>query len=474
MKLKENCGVFGIYAKDKDVYPYLYWGMLAQNHRGQQSHGFATLNNSIKCLTRLGLVTPIKKGLLNGSIGIANIRYATSGPLDEDSLKRNAMPLHVSNGERELVISFNGNIVNVRSLQEKVGVDRSHSDTYALAMLLLNRLTGTGSITEAVKECMKIIDGAYAVTGITDDGTLFAFKDPLGLKPLCYGGSKDVHAFSSESVGLDINGLDHLKELNHGELMTVKNGLLNSIQLSEKKRAFCGFEYAYFARPDSIFNGKFVYEARKDFGVALARIYSETVKRCDVVISLPETANDAAYGFHEESGLQWDMVTRRHRYMTQRAFIASKNEREDVIVRKVNLLKSRIKGKNLAVIDDSIVRGDTTRANIRRFREAGAGEIHLFITYPRIIGPCFYGIDMSTYSELIGVWFDSEEIAQELNADSVNFLPINDYLKATGQKGDLCTGCITGNYPTPLAQELALSMKNNLLNGKLEKGRIYE
>jgi len=160
--------------------------------------------------------------------------------------------------------------------------------------------------------------------------------------------------------------------------------------------------------------------------------------------------------------------------MTQRAFIANKNEREEVIVRKVNLLKSRIKGKNLAVIDDSIVRGDTTRANIRRFREAGAGEIHLFITYPRIIGPCFYGIDMSTYSELIGVRFDSEEIAQELNADSVNFLPINDYLKATGQKGDLCTGCITGNYPTPLAQELALSMKNNLLNGKLEKGRIYE
>lgn len=168
------------------------------------------------------------------------------------------------------------------------------------------------------------------------------------------------------------------------------------------------------------------------------------------------------------------MSTRRHRYMTQRAFIAGNEERKDVIVRKVNLLKSEIKGKNLAVIDDSIVRGDTTRANIRRFREAGAGEIHLFITYPKIIGPCFYGIDMSTYSELIGVSLSAEEIAEELGADSVNYLPIEEYLKATGQKGELCTGCITGSYPTPLAHEMASLMKKRLEKGNEEKGRIYE
>lgn len=474
MKLKENCGVFGVYTKDREVYPYLFWGMLAQNHRGQQSHGYAVLNEGIKCITRLGLVTPIEKGTLKGTIGVGNIRYATSGPLDEESLKRNAMPIHVSNRERELVISFNGNIVNIKHLKKKVDLDSTYSDTYALAILLLNMLTESGSIIEAVKECMKIIDGAFSVTGITDDGTLFAFKDPLGIKPLCYGGSEGIHAFSSESVGLDINALDYWKELNPGELITVKNGVVNSIQVTEGKRAFCAFEYAYFARPDSKFNGKYVYQARRDFGVALARIYSEKVSRCDVILSLPETANDAAYGFHEESGLPWDMATRRHRYLTQRAFIASNGERDNIILRKVNILKSQINGRNLAVVDDSIVRGDTTRANIRRFREAGAGEIHLFITYPRIIGPCFYGIDMSTYNELIGFRLNPEEIARELGADSINYLPLEEYLKATGQNGKLCTGCITGCYPTSLAQELAQIMKNKLQNGKKENSRIYE
>ena len=474
LNLKEKCGVFGVYSDQGHIYPYLYWGMLAQNHRGQQSHGYATRDKEIKCLTRLGLVTPIQQGLLDGNIGVANIRYATSGPLDEDSLRRNAMPLHISNGKRELVISFNGNIVNVKELQERVGIDETHSDTYALAFLLLNRLNKSGSIINAVEECMNIIDGAFSVIGITDDGTLFAFKDPLGIKPLCYGGLEGIHAFSSESVGLDINGFEHWKELSPGELITINEGKVNSYQITNKTRAFCAFEYAYFSRPDSKFNGKYVYQARKDFGVALARIYAETAERCDVVISIPETANDAAYGFHVESGLPWDMATRRHRYMTQRAFIAGNEERKDVIVRKVNLLKSEIKGKNLAVIDDSIVRGDTTRANIRRFREAGAGEIHLFITYPKIIGPCFYGIDMSTYRELIGVSLTEEEIAEELGADSVNYLPIEEYLKATSQQGELCTGCITGSYPTPLANEIASLMRKRLEKGIEEKGRIYE
>lgn len=481
--LKERCGVLGVCAEDGDVFPYLYWGMLAQNHRGHQSHGFAILNGSIEIYTGLGLIPSLKEeGPLNefhetkGRVGIANVRYATSGPSDAMALQKNAMPIRVTKGDRSVAISFNGNIVNVQSLQKRVGAGRDLSDTHSLAVLILKRLVETGSIVEAARSCMKGIDGSFSVTGIIDDGTLFAFKDPVGVKPLCYGCNGDVHAFSSESVGLDINGLELQHELRPGELITIQDGEFYKEQVTRSgKRAFCAFEFAYFARPDSKLNGKYVYQARRDFGAALARTYRDEASRCDVIISLPETANDAAYGFHEESGLPWDMATRRHRYMTQRAFILDSAGRDDVLARKVNILKDRIKGKKLAVVDDSIVRGDTTRTNIRRFRAAGASQIHLFITFPRIIGPCFYGIDMATYGELIGARLKPDEIAEELGADSVNYLPIEEYVKATGMSREkLCLGCVTGEYPTQMANKLSCDMRTFIERGEKENRRIYE
>jgi amidophosphoribosyltransferase len=456
--------------------------MLAQNHRGHQSHGFATFNGVISCKTGLGLIPPLVEnganrfGGLKGRVGIANVRYATSGPSDAEALQRDAMPIVVSDDARSVAISFNGNIVNVRSLQRRVGASSNHSDTHALALLILKRLGETGSIVEAARSCMKGIDGSFSVTGITDEGTLFCFKDPVGVKPLCYGSNGEVHAFSSESVGLNINGLELDHELRPGELVTIEDGEFFKEQVARNNtRSFCAFEFAYFARPDSKFNGKYVYQARRDFGASLARTYREEVYTCDVVISLPETANDAAYGFHEESGLPWDMATRRHRYMTQRAFIVDSEGREEVLARKVNLLEDQVKDRCLALIDDSIVRGDTMKMNVRRLKEAGAEKIDLFITFPRIIGPCFYGIDMSTYGELIGARLEPEGIAEELGAESVNYLPVEDYVKATGMRMDqLCLGCITGQYPTPMANELAREMTDRLLQGEREKGRIYE
>ena len=483
MSLKESCGVFGAYAEKGGVFPYLYWGMLAQNHRGHQSHGFATLHDVIQCYTGLGLIPSMeaKKQIsefnaLKGRMGIANVRYATSGPSDVSSLQRDAMPIQVSDGERSLAISFNGNIVNVRSLQRRVDAPSNTSDTHALALLILQRLKETGSIAEAVRSCMRGIDGSFSVTGLINDGTLFAFKDPVGVKPLCYGCNGDIHAFSSESVGLDINGIELQHELRPGELIAIQDNEFYKEQLVKShRRAFCAFEFAYFARPDSKINGKYVYQARKDFGIALAKVYEEKASKCEAVISLPETANDAAYGFHEESGITWDMASRRHRYMTQRAFIVASGVREEVLARKVNLLKDRVKGKTLAVVDDSIVRGDTTRNNVARFREAGTKQVHLFITFPKIIGPCFYGIDMSTYGELIGANLDPEGVAEEIGADSVNYLPVQDYVEATGMDiNQLCLGCVTGKYPTPLANELAEEMKGRLGQGESERGRSYE
>jgi amidophosphoribosyltransferase len=480
MSLSEKCGVFGA-SVDDEVFPTLYWGMLAQNHRGHQSHGFATWSGQIDFYTQLGLIPPnqgfgynVKK--LAGSVGIANVRYATSGSLDIGSRQRDAMPIEVKGEKRSIAISFNGNIVNVRDLQKRVGVDQSYSDTHALALLILQTLEKTGSIEEAARACMAGIDGSFAVTGLADDGTLFAFKDPIGVKPLCYGKSGGVHAFSSESVGLDINGIKFDHELCPGEFMAVEEGEALKRQLAvSPRRAFCAFEFAYFMRPDSRVNGKFVYQARVDFGRALARVYEEKAKRCDIVVSLPETADDAAYGFHEAADIPWERATRRHRYVTQRAFITDAEDRSSVIFRKVNILEPLIKGKSLAVVDDSIVRGDTTKGTVKRLRAAGAKEIHLFITYPRIIGPCFYGIDMATYTQLIGAHMTPEEIAKEIGADSVNYLGIDDYIACTGFKMEqLCLGCITNSYPTPMADSLAKQMWERVKQGGSEKGRIYE
>ncbi|TFH15223.1 hypothetical protein E4H04_08765, partial [Candidatus Bathyarchaeota archaeon] len=316
MELREKCGVFGIYSPDEQVFPYLYWGMLAQNHRGHQSHGFATYDNGLEFYTELGLIPPIKEPgqaskvkQLTGKIGIANVRYTTSGSSDYDALCYDAMPILSESKQRSLVFSFNGNIVNVRELQEQVGVSHDTSDSHALAALIIKKLEETGSLPKAVSALMESVDGAYSVTGILDDGTLFAFKDPWGIKPLCYGFSDGKYAFSSESTGLAINGIEWQKELRPGELLIVKDGMMSQVQAYPSKRqAFCAFEYAYFSRPDSRYNGHYVYEVRRGLGAALARIYRDKAERCEIVVCLPESANDAAYGFHEESGLRWEMA----------------------------------------------------------------------------------------------------------------------------------------------------------------------
>jgi amidophosphoribosyltransferase len=483
VELREKCGVFGISSPDEPVFPYLYWGMLAQNHRGHQSHGFATYNDGLEFYTELGLIPPIKEPgqaskvkQLPGNIGIANVRYTTSGSNNYESLCYDAMPILSVGKTRSLVFSFNGNVVNVRQLQETVGVSKDTSDSHALAAMIVKKLEETNSLPKAISALMGTVDGAYSVTGILDDGTLFAFKDPWGIKPLCYGFSDGKYAFSSESTGLAINGIEWQRELRPGELLIVKDSMMSQVQAYPSKRqAYCAFEYAYFSRPDSRFNGQYVYEIRRNLGAALARIYKDKADRCEIVVCLPESANDAAYGFHEESGLRWEMALRRHRYVSQRAFITDGVDRQSVIYRKLNILAPRIVGKRIAVVDDSIVRGDTMRGNIKRLHDAGAREVHLFISYPKIIGPCFYGIDMSTYSELIGARLSSDEMAVELGADSVNYMPVDEYIKETGMRRDqLCIGCISNEYPTPMADKIAADIRDELARGGSEKGRAYE
>jgi amidophosphoribosyltransferase len=333
-------------------------------------------------------------------------------------------------------------------------------------------------LPSAAKVVMESLDGAFSVTGITGEGDFFAFKDPHGIKPLCAGHDPagKTYAFSSETVSLDMNSFVRDFELKPGELVTVSQDGFKRIQLIENPRpAFCAFEYAYFARPDSRFNGKYVYEIREDFGRNIVKENPEVVKESDIILSVPETGDDSAMGVHEASGLRWERASRRHRYVTERAFILLNVERFSTIDKKINILGSKVAGKRVIITEDSIVRGDTTKVIIDKLRKAGAKSVYVFVTFPRIIGPCFYGIDMSTYGQLVGSRQDAEGIAKIIGADGVCFQSIEALIAATGQtKDQLCLACINGEYPTPCAQKMADVMKQRFLNGYQETSRIYE
>ena len=488
--LKMWCGAFGaVDFTGNNIFPCLYWGMRAQNHRGHQSYGFLTFNGGFNVYKGLDLIPKIRKNELQswldrlpGSLGIANVRYTTSGGRDEESLIRGTQPVTAEDGRYKLALSFNGNVVNTIQLTNEIRIALPNfsydCDVELISRKLSIELKKRNDLVSAVKVCMEEIEGAFSVVGITQDGELFAFKDPHGIRPLCSGCSQHqkICAFSSETVGLDINSIEHGFELSPGEFVLVSKGEFQRQQLvSSGKKALCAFEFAYFARPDSRLNGKYVYEVREAFGRNLGREYSDIVKRCDMIVSLPETSDDAAFGLHEETGLRWERAIRRHRYVSERAFILLPQERYATVDKKINILDHKFQGKKIVVVDDSIVRGDTTRVVVEKLRKRGAKEVHLFITFPRIIGPCPYGIDMATYGELIGSTRVPEEIAQVIGADSVNYQSLEGFVEATGMiRDELCFGCATGNYPTPLANRLAKKMREQFEKGFKEIGRLCE
>jgi amidophosphoribosyltransferase len=463
--------------------------MRAQNHRGHQSHGFLTYDNGKFHIHRsLDLIPKIKTsaiqewfGRLPGHVGIANVRYTTSGKCDEKSLIQGTQPVTASKNGFKLAISFNGNVVNTfqlkKELSEKFPKFSYECDADLVCHKLLIELMKGKSLSAAVKTCMQEIEGAFSVAAITKDGQFFAFRDRCGLRPICAGHDPDhnAYAFSSETVGLDINGFEKDFEIEPGELATVSENGFKREKLVDSCKAFCAFEFAYFARPDSRFDSKFVYDVREEFGRNLVRENPDLVKDADIVISLPETGDDAAMGVHEASGLRWERASRRHRYVTERAFILLNKERYSTIDKKINILAEKVKGKRVIVTEDSIVRGDTTKVVIEKLRRMGAKKVYLFVTFPRIIGPCFYGIDMATYGQLIGSKHSAEEIAKIINADAVCYQSIENLVKATGFKKDqLCLACVTGKYPTPLAQKIADETRKRFLEGYEETGRLYE
>ena len=408
--------------------------------------------------------------------------YTTSGKYDEVSIIQETQPVIGATTKMKIAISFNGSIINTEELKEEL---RDNFDGFACNCdsgivcykLLLGFKQGK-DLVGAVRNVMEKLDGAFSVIGLLDDGTFFAFKDPHGIKPLCAGHSPDKKtlAFSSETVSLDMNSFEHDFELRPGELViATKEGFIRQQLIDNPKHAFCAFEYAYFARPDSRFSSKYIYEIREAFGKNIVYENWDVVKECDVIMSVPETGDDPAMGVHEASKLRWERASRRHRYVTERAFISANNERFSTIDKKINILGPKVAGKNIIICDDSIVRGDTTKVIIDKLRKAGAKKVFVFSIFPKVIGPCFYGIDMPTYKELIGARNSPEEIAKIIGADGVCYQSIDKLVETIGQtREQLCLACVTGKYPTPLAQEMANKNKEKFLKGHEEAKRIYD
>ncbi len=420
---------------------------------------------------------------LRGALGIANARYATSGGSGTRHLQGGKQPLVVSGDGRRIAVSYNGNIVNASTLRsnltKKFGKFKTDADTEVLARQLLVELKeNDGNYKRAVANVLDAVEGAYSALVLDSAGGLHAFRDVSGIRPLCFGRMKGTFAFASETPALDINGFRLQDYIQPGELVSVDSkGKFDRYRVRKAKHAMCALEFAYFSRPDSILNGtqKPVYKIREQFAKALAKTYRKKLRKADLIISMPETADDAAYGLHDATGLPWERAVRKNRYVTRRAFISGSKERDSVIDKKVNVVPSLVKGKNLAVIEDSIVRGDTSKINIAKLKNGGAKSVDLFVTYPRITDPCMYGVDMATYGELLGSRMNEYKMAKWLGADSVNFQTIDGLVESIRIPAEkLCLGCITGRYPTATAQKLADEIKRNYAKSRNEKARIYE
>ncbi len=490
-ELKESCGVFGAVSTDgSPVFPCLYWGLLSLNHRGQQSYGFTTWNNG-KFIKREDLnliptdqreVDKLSRGL-KGTIGISNARYATSGRSGIKHLQGGKQPLVVSERNHAVAVSYNGNIVNTSELRDRLrtefGEFKSDADTEVLAKQILLALRDGQDYERAIGNVLDEVEGAYSAMILDSDGQFFAFRDVHGIRPYCFSTRDGLVAFASETPALDINGFRKYEYVKPGEMISVSaEGRIKRRQLRKPQSALCSFEFAYFSRPDAILNDtdRPVYKIREAFAKKLANLHKTTLKQSDIVLSVPETGDDAAYALHVASGLPWERAVRKNRYVTRRAFISGKGDRSDVINKKMNIVSSEVEGKNVAVVEDSIVRGDTTKINISKLRAAGARRVDVYVTFPKISNPCLYGVDMSTYSELIGARLSPKEVSDWIGADSVNYQSLDGLVSAIGLgQHELCTACVTGRYPTRVADRLAKQIREKYFNGFSEDGkRIYE
>ncbi|MFA6328331.1 MAG: amidophosphoribosyltransferase [Candidatus Micrarchaeia archaeon] len=461
---REYCGAFGIYSfSGKDVAGDIYFGLMNLQHRGQDSAGASTSDGKkITTVRGLGFVpdvlSPKAIESLPGHVGIGHVRYPTIGAGGAED----AQPFMAEINGKKFALAHNGNISNygrARKAMEDAGAKFcSTCDAELILAEYVAQYNKKPDYFEAAAALMKTLDGSYSVVFITDDGDLVAFRDPHSIRPLCWGRDDDKIVFASESVALDIIKCPLKGDVAPGEVVVVSNGVVKRKTVGGSNPRHCMFEYVYFARPDSKIDGKWVYEVRHSLGRALAR--AAPVK-ADVVVAVPDTARSAVEGYSQESGIPVAEGLIKNRYIGRTFIMPSQKKREDAIRLKLNAVRHVLDGKRVVLIDDSIVRGTTMGPIVKLVREAGAKEIHLRITSPPIMAPCFYGVDMPTYKELIATRKSVEEIRKAVGADSLVYQAMDGLVQAIGmKKEELCTGCLDEAYPTQIGIDIARKMKS--------------
>ena len=454
---QDQCGVFGVWAPGEEVAKLTFFGLYSLQHRGQESAGIATSDGKkILVYKDMGLVSQVfsESALesLVGHIAVGHNRYSTTGA----SSWRNAQPTLGRTSSGTVALAHNGNLTNTADLLELLKkrypnqdsneiTGGNTTDTAVLTALMAGDLDHTLEATAL--ELLPQVKGAFCLA-FMDETTLYAARDPQGVRPLVLGRLERGWVVASETAALDIVGASFVREVEPGELIAIDENGLRSTRFAEAKRAGCVFEYVYLARPDTSINGKNVYDARVEMGRTLAREYPV---EADLVIPTPESGTPAAIGYSQESGIPFGHGLVKNAYVGRTFIQPSQTIRQRGIRLKLNPLKEVIRGKRIIVIDDSIVRGNTQRALVQMLREAGAAEIHIRISSPPITWPCFYGIDFATRAELIATGLGVDDVRKSIGADSLGYLSKDGMIASTDQvESELCTACFTGTYPIEL------------------------
>ncbi len=467
--LHEECGVFGIYKNENDdVARTVYFGLIALQHRGEEAAGIAVNRDRIiRCHKDLGIVSDVfdddaLKDLGQGNMAIGHVRYSTSG----NSTKVNAQPMLVKHMKGQLALAHNGNLTNSLELREELEsrgcIFHTTSDTEVISYIITGERLKSPSIEEAVSRAMYRLKGAYSFI-VMSPAKLIAARDPHGFKPLCMGRTIDGGiVFASETSALSAINAEFVRDILPGEIVVVENGNIRSINEHIGRVAhssMCLFEYIYFSRPDSKIDGIYAHDFRENAGKALSVEHSVDA---DVVIGVPDSGLEAARGYARESGIPYEIGLIKNKYIG-RSFIApDQMMRENKVKMKLAPVRSVIEGKRVVLIDDSIVRGTTSRQIVKLVRDAGAKEVHMRISSPPFLNPCYYGTDIDSKDNLIACKYSVEEICEYIGADSLGYLSVDAALNILDElnvnvdetaKRGYCTACFDGKYPTKIPSE---------------------
>ncbi len=451
-KLREECGVVGIYATDmRDIGFSLYIGLIALQHRGQESAGIITLDDGeFNAKRGKGLVQEVFDDCaierLVGQLGVGHVRYSTTG----ENSEKNIQPFYFKHKKQNIAYAHNGNLVNFKHLRRDLettgSIFRTDSDSEVIAHLLTKQLQSDYIV--ALQQTLNAIKGAFAIVMMLGD-KLIAARDPFGIRPLVLGQLGDGYVVASESVALDSMGAQFIRDIAAGELLVIDQTGLNSIRYSTNRRiAHSAFEYIYFARPDSVIDGKSVYHTRVAAGRLLAKNHSVDA---DIVIPVPDSGRSAAIGYAEVSGLTYGEGLIKNKYVGRTFIQPTQALREMALKIKLNVLREIIADKRVVLIDDSIVRGTTSKKIVGLLKAAGAREVHLRISSPMVKYPSYYGIDTPDAAELVASHMSLEQIRQMIGADSLAFLSVDELVSCIGfKREELCLDIFTGDYPVPI------------------------